>query len=188
MPNKVDRLIAAARVEIVQLAHETGLAVDLAADVGGGRVEIIDTTRRFKVHGVYPDTVGFRPSPTLSALGSAFLFALSGPERAQVLQDLADQLPREDAGALPGLAKVFNSIADRGYAVRADGHWGRAVDYGELPMAIAVPVIADLEPIGAVNLVWKESNYTVEEVAEDHLTRLQSAARVIGQRYAERAE
>lgn len=185
MPDRTDRLVAVGKEVIIRLSRETGLGSDLAVGIGGGRVEIIDTMRNFKVHGVHPDSVGFRPSPILSALGTAFLFALSGADRAQALQDLADRLPREDAQALNGLARILKSIAERGYAVRPEGHWGRAVDYGALPGAIAVPIIASKEPVGAVNLVWNANDRSVESVAKDHLLRLQTAARTIGRTYVE---
>lgn len=184
-PNLTDRLVAVGKDVIVRLSRETGLGVDLAAGIGGGRIEIVDTTRVFKLHGVHPDSVGFRPSPILSALGTAFLFALSGADRAQALQDLADRLPREDFQALPGLATILKSIAERGYAIRPEGHWGRAVDYGALPGAVAVPIVAEKKPVGAVNLVWNASERSVESVVRDHHTQLQSAARIIGRAYAE---
>ncbi len=185
MPNRVDRLIAVAKGELLQLSRDTGLGSDLAAGVGGGRVEIIDTTREFQAHGVYPDTVGFRPSPILSALGAAFLFALSGADRAEALQEFATRLPREDAKALPRLAAILEDIGKRGYATRTESHWGRAVDYGALPAAIAVPIVAGKEAIGALNLVWNASDRSVEAVTTDHLARLQGAARLMGRSYAE---
>lgn len=185
MPNRVDRLVTVGKEEVLKLSLATGLACDLAAGIGGGRVEIVDTSRVYKVHAIYPDTVGFRPSPALSALGSAYLFAMSAEERAAVLRDLARQLPRDEVNALPFLPKVLKEIALRGYAVRSSGHWGRAVDYGALPAAIAVPVIADGEPVGAINLVWNASDRCLETVVKDHLTQLQSAAQTIGKTYAD---
>lgn len=187
MPDLVDRLVAAGKETIVQLSEETGLGVDLAAHIGGGRTEIVDTTRVFKKHGVYPDAVGFRPSPILSALGAAYLSGLSPTGLAEALQDLVKRLPREDSTVLPQLPKLLRTIDKQGYAARAEGHWGRAVDYGELPSAIAVPIMAGAEPVGAVNLVWNAKDRTVEAVAEDHLARLRSAAAAIGQRYADHA-
>lgn len=184
MPDLVDRLVAVSKEEIVLLSEETGLAVDLAAAIGGGRTEIVDTTRVFKKHAVYPDAVGFRPSPILSALGSAFLSGLTEPDRAAVLKDLVPRLPRDDAAALQQLPKVLKAIVRNGYATRAEGHWGRAVDYGELPTAIAVPILAGTEVVGAVNLVWNASNHTVEAVAESRLTQLQATAETIGRNYA----
>lgn len=185
MPNRVDRLIAAAKGEIVRLSLETGLASDLAAGIGGGRVEIVDTSRSYKRHAIYPDTVGFRPSPLLSALGAAYTFALSEQDRAKPLQDPAERLPREDAKEIAAGAKILSDIRARGYAIRSPDHWGRAVDYGALPAAIAVPVFANDTPVGAINLVWNASAHQVEEVARDHLPRLRSVAKTIGRTYAD---
>ncbi|MHA6327262.1 IclR family transcriptional regulator [Roseivivax sp. CAU 1753] len=184
MPDLVDRLVAVSKSEIVRLSEETGLGVDLAAAIGGGRTEIVDTTRTFKKHGVYPDSVGFRPSPILSALGAAYLSGLSEGGRAEALQELVKRLPREDAAALSQLPKILKSISENGYSARAHGHWGRAVDYGELPAAIAVPILAGAEVVGAINLVWNAGDQTVETVAKNHLSRLQATAETIGQRYA----
>lgn len=184
MADSVDRLVAVGKEEIVRLSGETGLGVDLAAAIGKGRTEIVDTTRVFRKHGVYPDAVGFRPSPILSALGAAYLSGLSASALAETLRDLATRLPREDTAALPQLPRLLKTIAQQGYAARAQGHWGRAVDYGELPSAIAVPILAGAEPVGAVNLVWNASDRSVEAVARDHLPRLRSTAARIGRRYA----
>lgn len=183
-PDLVDRLVAVSKEEIIQLSKETRLGVDLAAAIGGGRTEIVDTTRVFKTHGVYPDTVGYRPSPILSALGGAYLSGLSDQDRATVLKDLVPRLPREDASAVHQLPHILKFIAQNGYATRAQGHWGRAVDYGELPTAIAVPILVGAEALGAVNLVWNASDQTVEAVAKRHLSRLQAAAQTIGRNYA----
>ena len=78
----------------------------------------------------------------------------------------------------------MKSIAKNGYAARAHGHWGRAVDYGELPAAIAVPILAGAEVVGAINLVWNAGDQTVEAVANSHLARLQATANSIGKKYA----
>lgn len=187
MPELVDRLVAVSKEEIVRLSEETGLGVDLAAALGGGRTEIVDTTRVFRKHGVYPDAVGFRPSPILSALGAAYFSGLSASDRAAMLTEMLTRLPREDAAVLPQLPKILKAIWKKGYAARAEGHWGRAVDYGELPAAIAVPILADAEVVGAVNLVWNASDQTVEAVAKAHLSRLQATADSIGRKYADLA-
>nr|WP_254899053.1 helix-turn-helix domain-containing protein [Thalassococcus arenae] len=185
MPDLVDRLVSVSKTEIVRLSEETGLGVDLAAAIGGGRTEIVDTTRTFRKHGVYPDSVGFRPSPILSALGAAYLSGLTDAGRAEALKELVRRLPREEAAALPQLPKILESIHQNGYAARACGHWGRAVDYGELPAAIAVPILSGAEAVGAVNLVWNAGDQTVEAVANIHLARLQATANTIGQNYVD---
>ncbi|WP_341864221.1 helix-turn-helix domain-containing protein [Gymnodinialimonas sp. 57CJ19] len=187
MPDLVDRLVGVAKEDVVTLTSETGLGVDLAAAIGEGRVEIVDTTRVFKKHGVYPDAVGFRPSPVFSALGPAYLSGLSQTARLQALNDLLPKLARKDAAALPQLPKILHEVAERGYATRAPGHWGRAVDYGELPSAVAVPILADSEPVGAINLVWNANDHSVEAVVEKHLEQLQTTARAIGRSFADQA-
>ncbi len=183
MQDLVDRLVAVSKAEIVRLSEETGLGVDLAAAIGGGRTEIVDTTRTFKRHGVYPDSVGFRPSPVLSALGAAYFFGLTDAGRAEALKELIRRLPREDSAALSQLPITLKSISEKGYAARAKGHWGRAVDYGELPAAIAVPIRAGADVVGAINLVWNAGDQTVEAVANSHLARLQATANTIGRKY-----
>ncbi len=185
-PDLVDRLVAAGKEEIVRLSKATGLGVDLAVGVGGGRTEIVDTTRVFKKHGVYPDTVGFRPSPILSALGIAYLSGLSKSGRADALRALTPRLPREDAAALPELPTLLKDVAAQGYASRASDHWGRAVDYGELPAAIAVPIHAGGESVGAINLVWNAEDRSVAAVAREHLSSLRTAACTIGRHFADR--
>ncbi|WP_439111511.1 IclR family transcriptional regulator [Lentibacter sp.] len=184
-PNRVDKLVAIGKGEIVKLSQETGLASDLAAETGGGRVEIVDTSRVFKVHAIYPDVVGFRPSPILSALGAAYLYAMTAAKRAIALQELVDQLPRDETKALPQLPDILSTIGARGYAVRSPGHWGRAVDYGALPAAIAVPIIAEGAPVGAINLVWNANNHCLEAVVKDHLAQLQTTAQTIGKTYSD---
>ncbi|HMQ12588.1 helix-turn-helix domain-containing protein [uncultured Paracoccus sp.] len=187
MLDLADRLVSVSKEAIVKLSDETGLGVDLAAAIGGGRVEIVDTTRVFKKHGIYSESVGYRPSPFLSALGSAYFAALSTADRAEALHELATRLTREDVAALPRLPNILRSIESNGYSVRAAGHWGRAVDYGALPAAIGSPVLVKGKPIGAVNLVWDASKKKTEEVAKDHLGRLRSTAKTIAQRYADPA-
>ena len=184
MGNRVDRLVAVGKEVIVGLSSDTGLASDLAAGIGGGRVEIVDTTRSFALHAIYPDCVGFRPSPILSALGAAYIFALTDAERGQNLEELSIRLPREEIKSLSRQATIFTEIRARGYAIRSPGHWGRAVDYGALLAAIAVPVLAGGEPVGSVNLVWNSSEGCAERMAMDHLGRLQLAARTIGENYS----
>ncbi|MEY8828296.1 helix-turn-helix domain-containing protein [Sedimentitalea sp. XS_ASV28] len=183
MPDLTDRLVSVAKKEIVFLSEHTGLAVDLAVAIGSGRTEIIDTTRAFKKHGVYPDTVGFRPSPILSALGAAHLSSLSKQAFADALRDLLKRLPREDAAAVPKLPSILKFIKENGYATRVPGHWGRAVDYGALPSAIAVPLMAGPDPLGAINLVWNASDRSVQDVVRDHLKILQATAHTVGQDY-----
>ena len=103
--------------------------------------------------------------------------------RLQAVKDLAERLPRQDALVSAQLPKMMKAISAQGFAVRAAGHWGRAVDYGALPHAIAVPIVAGTEPLGAINLVWNARDYPVDTVVRCHLTRLCKYAKTIGAAY-----
>ncbi|MFD2740685.1 helix-turn-helix domain-containing protein [Sulfitobacter aestuarii] len=180
--DQTEQLVEAGCQEIVQLSEDTGLGADLASAIGRGRVEIVDSTRHFNLHEVYPDCIGFRPSPFRSALGLAYLAALPEERRIATLRDLKLHAARNEASALAAFPQRFRDFLARGYAIREDGYWGRAVDYGAVPSAIAVPILAKGHPVGALNLVWAAKNHTVPEVAQRHLATLQKTAAAIGQR------
>lgn len=180
VPDSVDAIIEAGKSEIVTLCEATGLGADLAVSIGSGRVEIVDTTRRFALHGIFPDTVGYRPSPFRSALGSAFLAALGAEEFSTYSAKLAANTRGKDREAALGFPAKLQEIHARKFAVREEGYWGRAVDYGGIPSAIGVAIRADNQAVGALSLVWLAERKTVESVAAAHLEKLTMAATAIG--------
>lgn len=183
-PDSIDALVEAGSAEIVRLSDMTGLGVDLAAAIGNGRVEIVDTTRKYAVHGIFPDCIGYRPSPFRSALGGAFLAALEPETRAEVAARLAVQTKGKDREAALSLPSKLKEIGARGFAMREYGYWGRAVDYGGNPNAISVAIRADQQVIGAVSLVWLAERHSVDEMAQAHLAALKSTADAIAQSFA----
>jgi IclR family mhp operon transcriptional activator len=178
----VDALVEAGKLEIVALSQATGLAVDLAVSIGDGRIEIVDTTRHFAKHGIFPDTIGYRPSPFRSGLGNAFLAALDSRELASYSNTLISNTTGRDREAALHLPKKILEIRKRGFALREEGYWGRAVDYGGIPSAISVAIRADEQVIGAISLVWLAEDRSTEAVASTHLKRLTTAADKIGKR------
>lgn len=180
--NLVDALIEAGKTEIVLLSQATGLAVDLAASIGNGHVEIVDTTRVFSTHGIFPDSIGYRPSPARSALGCAYLSALAPKQLAAYSKAWSELATGRDQDAALNLLQKIHRIRKDGFATREDGYWGRAVDYGDIPRAIGVVVQDDNNPIGAISLVWRAEQHSVCDVVRAHLPRLQSAAAEIGRR------
>jgi len=187
-PDSIDALVEAGSSEIVRLSGITGLGVDLAAAIGNGRVEIVDTTRKYSEHGIFPDCIGYRPSPFRSALGCAFLAALDADERADVAAKLAVSTKGKDREAALSLPAKLQEIRTRGFATQEYGYWGRAVDYGGIPSAISVAISADEHIVGALSLVWLAERRSVDEVAKAHLERLTEAAKTIGQQFASGAD
>ncbi|WP_425038698.1 IclR family transcriptional regulator [Primorskyibacter sp. S187A] len=182
--DSMDALVEAGSAQIMDLSGDTGLGVDLAAAIGNGRVEIVDTTRQYSEHGIFPDCIGYRPSPFRSALGGAFLAAL-GPKELMEYSDVlsANTTGRDRAAALQLPAKL-KDIRTRGFASREPGYWGRAVDYGGVPSAIGVAIRAGDQVVGALSLVWLAERRSVDEVAQAHLGRLTVTAKTIGAQFA----
>lgn len=178
----VDALIETGKAEIILLSQATGLAVDLAAAVGNGRVEIVDTTRVFSTHGIFPGSIGYRPSPARSALGCAYLSALAPKQLAAYSKAWSETATGRDQEAALNLLQKIRKVQKDGFATREDGYWGRAVDYGDIPHAIGVVIQDDINPIGAISLVWRAEQHGVGDVVQAHLQRLQSAAAEIGRR------
>jgi len=184
LPDSLDALVEAGSSEIVALSAVTGLGVDLASSIGNGRVEIVDTTRRFAEHGIFPDCIGYRPSPFRSALGSAFLAALDAKELAAYSTLLTQNTKGKDREAALNLPARLKDIRARGFAIREDQYWGRAVDYGGIPSAISVAIRTGDQVLGAVSLVWLAETRSVASVAGAHLSRLTKAADTIGRLFA----
>ncbi|MCO4839877.1 MAG: helix-turn-helix domain-containing protein [Rhodobacteraceae bacterium] len=183
----VDAFIETGKLEIVTLSNRTGLAVDLAVSIGEGRVEIVDTTRQFSLHGIFPDTIGYRPSPFRSGLGAAFLAALDAKELSAYSKSLIANTTGRDREAALKLPERILEIRQAGYAKREEGYWGRAVDYGGVPSAISVAIHIDNKAIGAMSLVWLAERNSMESVIDEHLARLSMAAKAIGDQLSSNA-
>jgi IclR family mhp operon transcriptional activator len=130
----------------------------------------------FERHEIYPQCIGFRPSPFRSALGCAYLCGFQEQVRADMVADLSRRLSSDDWPRVKRLSESFQEYDILGYARRAPDHWGRAVDFGALPNAIAVPILQGHSSIGSLNLVWASERYSVEDVAERNLAQLRDTA------------
>ncbi|MEX3314090.1 IclR family transcriptional regulator [Sulfitobacter sp. PS-8MA] len=183
-PDSIDALVEAGAAAILALSEATGLGVDLAAPLGNGRIEIVDTTRTFSDHGIFPDCIGYRPSPFRSALGCAFLAALEPAQEAEYSARLAVHTTGKDRTAALALPAKLREVRAQGYATREDAYWGRAVDYGGVPSAIAVAIAAEGHIVGAVSLIWLAEQHSVPTIVKAHLEDLKATAREIGALYA----
>ena len=183
-PDSIDALVEAGSAHIMDLSEDTGLGVDLAAAIGNGRVEIVDTTRQYSKHGIFPDCIGYRPSPFRSALGGAFLSALEPKELMACSDILSANTTGKDRAAALQLPTKLRDIRTRGFASREPGYWGRAVDYGGIPSAIGVAVRSGDQVLGALSLVWLAERRSVDDVAQAQLGRLTATAKAIGGHFA----
>ncbi|GGA27422.1 IclR family transcriptional regulator [Neptunicoccus cionae] len=183
-PVLIDALVEVGSGPIVELSVKTGLGVDLAASIGDGRLEIVDTTRQFSVHGIFPDCIGYRPSPFRSALGCVFLATLEDESRSKCITKLSATLTGSDRAAALEFPTKLADIKATEFAVREKGYWGRAVDYGGVPTAISVAIRFGPNAVGALSLVWLAEDYDTDTVVAQHLGRLHATAQTIGAQLA----
>ena len=80
------------------------------------------------------------------------------------------------------LEKILAETRERGYAIRdpslVSSHYGTAPRDDGLA-AIAVPLLDRSRVHGAINILWVETAYTIEDFVGRHLADLQAAAREI---------
>ena len=157
------------------------------SDVGiyrEGAIRVLETSRRVSPFLVNRDVMHMRVHVLPSAMGRAIL-AWSTPERqAQVLETLAESPDLHDWGARDDDATraLLEEARAQGYATRQPGY---AVSMTRARvMAIAVPVIADGNPVAAINLCWVASAMNEARFVREHLGHLREAAEEMGQAVA----
>jgi IclR family transcriptional regulator, mhp operon transcriptional activator len=132
-----------------------------------------------------PAPVGCRANMLRSASGRAYLAFCPDQEREAILRRLRERdLPgHELAHDAAAMRRVVEITRRRGYAVRAPDFGG---DYGKTRdqandgrNSIAMPVSADSQVLGCVNLTWRIGTLTAEQVAERHLEDLRAAVHSI---------
>jgi IclR family mhp operon transcriptional activator len=140
---------------------------------------------------VPPAPVGFRANMLRSASGRAYLAFCPDQEREAVLRRLRERdVPgHELAHNAAEVQRIIEDTRRRGYSVRAPdfgGDYGRTrdqVDDGR--NSIAMPICAEGQVVGCVNLTWRMSVLSEAQVAERHLEDLKAAIRSV-QRQAAR--
>ena len=134
---------------------------------------------------VPPAPVGFRANMLRSASGRAYLAFCPDQEREAVLRRLRERdVPGHELAHDPAVVRrIVAATRTRGYSVRAPdfgGDYGRTRDQADDGRnSIAMPICADGQVLGCVNLTWRMSVLTEAQVAERHLDDLQAAVRTV---------
>lgn len=167
--------------EMGRLCRDVGWASDIAV-YQGGKLEIVESSRRLTPHLVNRGLTGKRVDVLQSALGKAYLAFCPESDRRQIvaaLQDSADprDLIARDRSAVSG---ILGTTYDRGFGWRDDGYWahGRALPFDL--HALAVAVRGRDRTYAALNLLYPAAAFSQDEFAAKHLPRLQAAADRIG--------
>ena len=154
-------------------------------------MEVLETnSRRAYFDEVEPRPVRFRANMLRSASGRAYLAFCPDTEREAVLARLrARPVPGHELAHDPeAIRRIVQITRQRGYSVRAadfGGDYARPraeVDDGR--NSIAVPIRANGQVLGSVNLTWRMSVLTTAQVTQRHLAELRAAAAGIARRAA----
>ncbi|UUU19108.1 IclR family transcriptional regulator domain-containing protein [Streptomyces sp. DSM 40750] len=124
--------------------------------------------------------IGFRSHMLLGASGRAYIAFCPEREREAVLRRIREHDAPGNAYAHdPGwLRRLLATTRSRGYSVRAPEY-----DF-DGRNSIAVPIRVEGEVLGCVNVTWRRTVMSAQEVARRHLNDLQDAVHRIEARVA----
>lgn len=152
-------------------------------------MEVLDTnSRRAYFDEIPPRPIKFRANMLRSASGRAYLSFCPDQEREAVLARLrARDVPgHELAHDGAALRRVVRTTRQRGFSVRAPDFGG---DYARTRAecddgrnSIAMPIRANGQVLGCVNLTWRMTVLTLRQVTDRHLGPLRDAVRAIERR------
>ncbi|WP_298493323.1 helix-turn-helix domain-containing protein [uncultured Maritimibacter sp.] len=170
------RLGSVAGPIIRHLAADIAWPIDVCS-YEAGRMFTQETTNTMSPMALARSMVGL-PLPLLrTASGRAFL-AFSAPDEqaamlalARAAGDPAD-LPFLDRQAI---AKLLRDTKERGYSIRS-GEAALPTSSSDKTSSIAVPILKDGRPVGAIVVIWITSALTLTEAVDQFLTPLQDAA------------
>jgi IclR family mhp operon transcriptional activator len=157
------------------------------SDIGvykDGVMEILESSRHQTPFMVNRDRIGFRVHMLMSAMGRIYLAFSPAAERRAILLRLSrsgdpyDHAARNPSAVLADLAKD----RARGFAVREAGYGRWGLTERSHAGAIAVPVMQGKRVLASLSLSWAAGATTREQMVDQHLERLKSAAAEIAAR------
>jgi IclR family mhp operon transcriptional activator len=175
-----DRIAEAAAPVMERLCERVSWPSDLMVPAGD-HMEIRETSRKRSPFLLQPERIGLPVNWLRSGVGRAYLAYCPAKERQRVVGLLvASSRPEDRLAHEPArLNAILAEVRARGYATRDAAHVGGY--YGGPPhtdglLAIAVPLRDGPRVVGAINIVWLRTAFTVEAFAARYLSDLQAAA------------
>jgi IclR family transcriptional regulator, mhp operon transcriptional activator len=175
-----DRIAEVAAPVMERLCERISWPSDLMVPAGD-HMEIRETSRKRSPFLLQAERIGLPVNWLWSAVGRVYLAYCPAKERQRIIGLLTgsakpeDRLAREPAR----LNAILAEVRARGYGTRDAAHVGGY--YGGPPhadglLAIAVPLRDRARVVGAINILWLRTAFTVEAFAGRHLPDLQAAA------------
>jgi IclR family transcriptional regulator, mhp operon transcriptional activator len=175
-----DRIAEAAAPILERLCQRVSWPSDLMVPAGD-HMEIRETTRARSPILLQQERIGLPVNWLNSAVGRAYLAYCPIKERQRIVDLLRssskpeDRLAREPAR----LNAILAEVRARGYGTRDATHVGGY--YGGPPHAdglfsIAVPLRDGQRVLGAINMLWLKTAFSIDAFAARHLGELRDAA------------
>jgi IclR family mhp operon transcriptional activator len=175
-----DRIAEAAAPVLERLCTRVSWPSDLMVPAGD-HMEIRETNRTRSPLLLQQERIGLPVNRLNSAVGRAYLAYCLPTERQRILALLVHSKKPEDrlAREPERLNAILADVRTLGYATRDSAHVGGY--YGGPPhadglLAIAVPLRDGRRVIGAINMLWLRTAFTIEAFAARYLPDLEAAA------------
>jgi IclR family transcriptional regulator, mhp operon transcriptional activator len=175
-----DRIAEVAAPVMERLCEKISWPSDLMVPAGD-HMEIRETSRKRSPFLLQSERIGLPVNWLWSAVGRAYLAHCPVKERERIVELLAGSTKPEDRLARDParLNAILTEVRARGYGTRDAAHVGGHYGGPQLAdglVAIAVPLRDGARVIGAINILWLRTAFTVEAFAARHLSDLQAAA------------
>lgn len=186
--DEFDRLAEVAGPVLGRLCESVKWPSDLMVR-NGHFMEIKETSRRQTPFLVNRDEVGHQVAFGVTAVGRAYLAFCPAAERDEILEHLrASKNPADQIARTPEkLLQILEQVRAQGYATRDEfylgGHYREEAYFDDGLSAISVPVRADDQVLGCVNLVWMRQAVPLADFVANHLSDLQAATAEIAATY-----
>ncbi|MCC8974493.1 IclR family transcriptional regulator domain-containing protein [Bradyrhizobium brasilense] len=178
-----DRIAEAAAPILERLCERVSWPSDLMVPAGD-HMEIRETTRARSPILLQQERIGLPVNWLHSAVGRAYLAYCPVKERQRIVDLLRsskkpeDRLAREPAR----LSSILAEVRARGYGTRdpthTGGYYGGPLHADGL-FSIAVPLRDGQRVLGAINMLWLKTAFSIEAFAARHLGELQDTAKEI---------
>ncbi|HEX2884952.1 helix-turn-helix domain-containing protein [Vineibacter terrae] len=173
-----DRVAQLAEPVLVELRQRIGWPSDVA--IPDRDAMMIAATSRAFDNLLLNRRSGTRAPMLSSALGRAYVAACSTPRLEEILGCLARSSEPFDRIATDRAAvdRILQETRRRGYGT-PDEAYSKAV-YQSATSGFAVPVLANQEPVGSINLMFLTSTIRLQDAVTNFLPTLRRAAERIG--------
>lgn len=175
-----DRIAEIAAPAMERLCEKISWPSDLMVPAGD-HMEIRETSRKRSPFLLQPERIGLPVNWLWTAVGRAYLAYCPAKERQRIIALLAgstrpeDRLAREPAR----LNAILAEVRARGYGTRDAAHVGGyygGPQHADGLLAIAVPLRDGARVVGALNILWLRTAFTIEAFAARYLSDLQASA------------